>query len=456
MKQLLRMKKTEIVLFLTPFIARWPLLSIGFGVEEDAWGHVLNGMEMAESGGYIISRLPSHPLMEALSFVLWKTIGPMAFYWNLFFSLAASWAVVEFYRLARCFQIQHPFLLSLAFGFVPTVFLSGAAVMDYAFQLALGLWAYRLFHLEKWTKSGALLGMAMGFRLSSALFLLAFLISLLVRKRSIRSAALILAPALLISALFYLLAFLSLGIDFFSTYPLPYPPMAKVLYKGSIGVFGSIGLFSLIWYGLPALPKAVRSAPLVWSLMVLFHIALFIRLPEKSAFLIPAVPFLLLMCAQNLRADRIKRLSWGLLISALMAGVNFTHPHRGSDKSALSASRHIAGQEISFDFLIGPIAADYSKRWNKLNYVENVHECVKQKKEPALVLAGWWYAMLRLQEYPGQIVDSPYRYYLPPRELKTALNKGLRIFALPEQDAVNARKYAYEATDVEMIELSCP
>ena len=84
MKQLLRMKKTEIVLFLTPFIARWPLLSIGFGVEEDAWGHVLNGMEMAESGGYIISRLPSHPLMEALSFVLWKTIGPMAFYWNLF------------------------------------------------------------------------------------------------------------------------------------------------------------------------------------------------------------------------------------------------------------------------------------------------------------------------------------------------------------------------------------
>ena len=144
MKQLLRMKKTEIVLFLTPFIARWPLLSIGFGVEEDAWGHVLNGMEMAESGGYIISRLPSHPLMEALSFVLWKTIGPMAFYWNLFFSLAASWAVVEFYRLARCFQIQHPFLLSLAFGFVPTVFLSGAAVMDYAFQLALGLWAYRL------------------------------------------------------------------------------------------------------------------------------------------------------------------------------------------------------------------------------------------------------------------------------------------------------------------------
>ena len=72
MKQLLRMKKTEIVLFLIPFIARWPLLSIGFGVEEDAWGHVLNGMEMAESGSYIISRLPGHPLMEALSFVLWS------------------------------------------------------------------------------------------------------------------------------------------------------------------------------------------------------------------------------------------------------------------------------------------------------------------------------------------------------------------------------------------------
>jgi len=456
MKQLLRMKKTETVLFLIPLMARWPLLSMGFGVEEDAWGHVLNGREMAESGGYVISRLPGHPLMEAFSFVLWKTVGPIAFYWNLLFSLAAAWAVVEFYRLARCFQIQYPFLLSLAFGFVPVVFLSGAAVMDYAFQLALGLWAYRLFHQEKWTKSGAALGLAMGFRLTSALFLLAFVISLLVRKRSIRSAALMLFPAFVVSALLYLPAFLSLGLDFFSTYPLPYPPMAKVLYKGSIGVFGSIGLISLIWYGLPALPKAMKSVPLVWPLMVLFHIALFLRLPEKSAFLIPAVPFILLMCAQNLRADQIKRLSWGLLISALMAGVNFTHPHRGSDKSALSASRYIAGQEISFDLIVGPIAAEYSKRRNKLTYVANVHECVKQKKEPGLVLAGWWYAMLRLQEDPGKIVDSPYRYYLPPGELKTARNNGLRIFALPEQEAVNARKYAYKATDVEMIELSCP
>jgi hypothetical protein len=64
--------------------------------------------------------------------------------------------------------------------------------------------------------------------------------------------------------------------------------------------------------------------------------------------------------------------------------------------------------------------------------------------------------MLRLQEDPGKIVFSPYRYYLPPRELEAAFNNGLRIFVLPEQGAVNARKYAYEATDVEMIELSCP
>ena len=456
MKRLLRMKKTEIALFLVPFIARWPLFSLGFGVEEDAWGHVLNGREMVESGRYVISRLPGHPLMEAISYGLWKTVGPVAVYWNFLFSLAASWAVVEFYRLARLFQIQCPFLLSLAFGFVPVVFLSGASVMDYAFQLALGLWAYRMFHQEKWTKSGAALGLAMGFRLTSALFLLTFLISLLLRNRSMRSAALILAPALLIAALLYLPAFLSLGIDFFSTYPLPYPPLAKVLYKGSIGAFGSIGLISLIWYGLPVLPKALRSAPLVWSLMVLFHIALFIRLPEKSAFLIPAVPFLLLMCAQNLRAEQIKNLSLGLLISSFLAGVNFTHPHRGSDKSVLSTSRMIAGQEISFDLLMGPIAAEFSKRQNKLDYVAHIHECVCLKNDPGVVLAGWWYAMLRLQEEPSSSAGSPYRYYLPPDDLKNLLNNGLRIFALPEQAAINARKYAYEASDVEMIDLSCP
>ena len=64
--------------------------------------------------------------------------------------------------------------------------------------------------------------------------------------------------------------------------------------------------------------------------------------------------------------------------------------------------------------------------------------------------------MLRLQEEPSSSAGSPYRYYLPPDDLRNLLNNGLRIFALPEQAAINARKYAYEASDVEMIDLSCP
>ena len=60
----------QLLLFLLVLATRIPFLFYGYGVEEDSWGHVLNAALMNETGVYEISRLPGHPLYEALLVIL--------------------------------------------------------------------------------------------------------------------------------------------------------------------------------------------------------------------------------------------------------------------------------------------------------------------------------------------------------------------------------------------------
>lgn len=447
--------KEALWVFLIPLLIKLPLLVISFGVEEDAWGHVLNGKEMVESQAYIISRLPGHPLLEALSFILWQFAGNTYWIWNLPFALSASWAGLEFFRILNHFRIERSFWLAIAFSLVPIILFSGATVMDYAFQLALTLSAYRLFLRERFIMAALLIGLAIGFRLTSALFLLPMAFDMWREKRKLQEIVLTSIIAVILGLAFYLPAYNDLGIAFFNTYSLPYPPIAKVIYKGTVGAFGVIGFFALIIFGIKALKNRKTSTPNFWWIAIGLHLLLFLRLPEKSAFLIPLTPFLLLAIAQQLEGRQIQQLSLLLIVSPFILGVNLSHPLRGSDTSIFSVSRPVSGQEISIDLLYGPYDANLTKRKNKKQYVEGVLGCDSSPlKGP--VIAGWWYAMLEVMQESNSIDGPDFHYYLPPEEIDKAIDSGLRIFAMPEQASINARKYGYDESTVAVIDYPCP
>lgn len=441
-----------------PFVIRLPLLFLGYGVEEDAWGHVLNGLEMNLQGQYIISRLPGHPALELLSFFNWWAFGNTYFLWNLAPAIAASWAAFEFYRILLKFQIGPATELSLAFSVVPIVLFSGASFMDYAFQLALILAAYRRFLDEKFIFSGVLIGLAMGFRLTSALILLPILWELFSQKKLLwKNLSSLLLPFLTLSILSYIPAYNQLGWEFFNTYSLPYPSIAKAIYKGSLGAFGLIGFLSILFFGFKTKFKKNGNSPIFWFWMIGLHLLLFIRIPEKSAFLIPAVPFLILAISHGLSRFNQQLFALLLILNSFVMGIHFIDPIRGSDKSALSLNTNIVGQNIAFDFLFGEYAGEWTKRINKLNYVDELLKCKSDSLLNSTVIAGWWYAMLMIEEQEMENAkDVDWHYYIPGADLKAAEAKGLRIFALPEQEAINSRKYAYPAESVKISDYPCP
>lgn len=453
-------KGAVVLVVIIPFLLRLPLLFMGFGVEEDAWGHVLNAIEMQEEGRYIISRLPGHPAMELLSCLLLKSFGTKALLWNLPFALAGSWASLEFYRIARLHKMEAALWLTLCFNAVPSVLFAGATTMDYIFQLALILWAYRSMLKGKWWWVGIALGLAMSFRLTSALFALAIALQWTVRREWRFSNFLAIAlPVVLIGVLAFWPAYQQLGSSFFSTYTLPYPPLAKVFFKGSIGLLGPLGFVAMAFLLVRAVRHGFSGQTLpFWFGMILLHLMVFIRLPEKSAFLLPAVPFLLLLIGTNEEKKMIRNLSFLLYIGLFTFGINLKHPERGSSSSVLSITKRVSGQEISFDLLVGPYGGEWTKRQNKAHYVDQVQRCRSERSHSdEELIAGWWYAMMQIDHWRAHgKLDNGLCYYADAENLEIALVRGAELFALPEQEEVNHRKHGTDYLANRIRSYPCP
>lgn len=448
-----------LLIFGLPLLLRWPFMLLGFGVEEDAWGHVLNALEMDAQKTYIISRLPGHPAMEALCWLLLQLFGLKAWAWNLVFALAGSWCSWEFYRLLLRFQVPAALGLGLGFNALPVVLFSGVTTMDYIFQLLLLLLVFRNMLDERWIWVGLLLGLSMSFRLTSALFAIGIAVHWIsTRSFQWTNAFRVALPASLLVVLSYWPAFQQLGWSFFSTYSLPYPPLAKVLYKGTVGVFGLIGLGAILISLMARKSSAVALPSAFVFTLIGLHILLFIRLPEKSAFLLPAIPMIILWLGAGLSKRNALKLAWLLLLNPFILGIHLLEPLRGSSASPWAFTQEVSAQTIAFDPLFGPYLGEWTKRVNKQAYVDEVIRCAQNNGlDDEVVIAGWWYAMIMVTETASeQASPIQWQYYLPPEKALQFRQQGLRIFALPEQAAINERKYALSIPLTPLADYPCP
>lgn len=437
--------KNKLLLFFIPLLAKLPYLNLGYGPEEDSWGHVQNIWEMKMSGTYILSRLPGHPLFEGLLYALWPIHTPIVY--NGLAALASSFAVLAFYQLTKHFQVNKPFLSSLAFAFVPIHFLSGTYTIDYSIGLCFVLWAYYYLVKQKIGLSAILLALAIGTRLSWAFIFVPLLFQLYAQGRSKKVLQFSLYTIAL-SLLLYFPLFKNYGLDFLTTYSLPYPPLAKAIYKATFGVWGVIGFIAITLFSIVTIrsifkQKLKLSKPeITWLLIIGIYIALYIRLPEKSAFLLHIIPFLLLIILKHLTPNKVAALSALLLVSGFLSDVNITDPLRGSHPPQISVQKSVSNQTVYWAPFQGLYVSELKKRQVKNSYAQKVIDSLHFNK-PTVVIAGWWYAMIdiKLQEQSREVSNAKFVYYLPIHKMKSYLEAGYEIAYLPEQERINDQKY---------------
>lgn len=440
------------LLFLLFLLLHGPLLSEGFGVEFDAWSNALNAKIIAETGVYEVSRLPGHPLHELLLSSLWP--WQSYFFFNLLSALVSSGALVVLFFWARRQGLAQPWLLSFSFGLIPVFFLAGAYTIDYNFALFFSLLSFYFWTAPRpaWLWAGLFLGLATGFRISSIAMLLPFSFLLGWRPKDAGRHLGFWATAAVVALLCYLPALQRYGLAFLDFHKPPFPSLANVLYKLSFGIWGlplSLYLLYWLWARLRRYARPPAPLPARWSVMLLIILLLqalvFARLPFKSHFFIPLLPFLwLALFATSRPAQR-----WGLSLAAALSlftfGFDYHQPHRGATPSAAALSFKAGGKAIFLDPLQGPFGLDRSKRANKSATVERTREILAQSPQAYWLICGWYWPELVLKmppEHPHQL-----DHYSSAAELRGAQAAGLPIYYLPEIRAQNQIVHGHYLAD---------
>lgn len=424
-----------LILFLLALACRLAFLNEGYGEEFDAWSNALNARIIAETGVYEVSRLPGHPLQEILYSSLWS-LNHSDFFFNLWTALFSALAVWAFYEILKLQKVKEPWLWTICFNFIPVFFVAGTTTIDYNFALAFILLAYRALLKGSYLWAGIFIGLATGFRISSLGFLAPFL--LLMGFKNWRGGITLFGSALLVALLSYSLPFLEYGWSFLDFHKPPFPAWASVLYKLAIGIWGLPFLLFLVAAiirllrgreeaTLPSHLEGFGLFPFL-VLVIVLQLYVFLRLPFKAEFFIPALPFVLLLLALYLPKGWGRWAAYGSLTSLLIFGFDYDNPWRGSNPSNLALRFEAGGQTIFCDPLKGPLRIDQEKRQVRSQTVANAIVAL-ENSPPALVVAGWYWPEL-VFKYP----QSPHLidHFSSKAELDSAQEAGLRILYLPE------------------------
>ena len=415
------------------FTSRLPFIGTGYGSDPDSYRLAIVARTIAETGRYTASRMPGYPVPElALSRVI--HLGPIAT--NL---ISAALSAVAFLCLAlilRRWKVPDALLVSLAFAFTPVVYVNSTCTMDYIWAFAFILISLAMVVNGRMLLGGASIGLAAGCRLSSAAMALPILVYWYLdherSQRRWRGAVLFLGAA----AGFGLLCFLPVidryGLGFLS-FAGDYPRLVRVLANLSTriwGVIGCLALFVLVPYlgkGIHAVGRSVRNpaeAPIVlFSITaILVYGALFVRLPNEAGYLIPIVPWVLVLLTRILPSRPLRVVLGLLILSPFVLAV---------DKGGIR--------------WYGPIFLDHENRAALATEAEGILSSARQLEEKSLVVAGYQWPLLRLRlgadrEGEARFVESIHDV----EEYAAYAKQGYRVYYLRDMDRYMKRAYGLD------------
>lgn len=284
-----------VVLFLA---TRAPMVNRGYGADADAWRVAITARWLWAHGEYLPSRLPGYPLHElSAALLIWG--GWLAT--NIATMLVSLAGVLLFAALVRFHRLPAPGLLTITFAFTPLLWNNSTVTMDYNWGLTFVLAAYLALSRERYLFAGLLLGLAAGFRPTSAAFIGPFLLPVLRERR--------LADAMRMAGFFLLTAAVAFAPEWsrygtrmfgFADFRPPWGQFARTFGVEAAGLM-TAGVLGLIW--LLSMPRLVRVPRLVrrdshlavWCTGMLVIVALVLRLPLEEGYLVSAVPFFLLV-----------------------------------------------------------------------------------------------------------------------------------------------------------------
>ncbi|MEW5804232.1 MAG: hypothetical protein AB1847_19220 [bacterium] len=280
-------------------LSRVPYIFSGYGLDPDAYFVMLSARKILATVRYWMSRPPGYPLFE----ILCALLSPGGFLATNAMTVLISWlSVFPLREILRLLRVKNQGWLLVTFCFAPIVWIQSSCTMDYMWALFFILAACCLFFRRKYSLGGVALGIAVGFRLTSGLMILPLSLHLYFQERTVRK---MLSPLFLFGLtclLVYAPVFSSYGLSFLSYVPSKdpfyvwgYRTLSELLGFPAFLIL-AFGVFSLMFkIRRKEKVQQVDSDTLVLLLIVAGYSLLFLKLPAETAYLIPLIPFGLIL-----------------------------------------------------------------------------------------------------------------------------------------------------------------
>lgn len=365
-----------------------------------------------------------------------------------------STAAIAFFMLTlRKLQIKNYLWAGVALAFVPVIYINSTNALDYMWALSFLMMGLYFIASNNYWIAGIFIGLAVGCRITSGAMLIPYAYltwHLSLPSQKAQNIFRLVLGTIIISVLIFLPVINVYGTTFFQYYEhFPIPAFVKNFYKGTFAVWGTLGFVALIAAALFSIRKnnlitAYSHHPkIIYTCLIvtLIYIIAFIKLPLKAAFMIPLVPFVIIIFAIILSQRQFKFFSIAIIITSFLFGINLSDPYRAAAASTLSFQTTFSNQSISFDLLQGPVIADYLKRKQQMAYADEVIQKASTIRNKTLIIAGWWMANILVQQEGKTNPLVFYHHYLPENELKFYRHQGYVIYYLPQQDEFNDLRF---------------
>jgi hypothetical protein len=426
-------------LFLAVLLTRLPFLGAGYGLHADNWRIALAARHISQTGVYEYSRAPGYPIQEYVCSWFWKT-GPFGL--NFLDALFCAGAALAFAMVCIEYGVGDWWLAGLTLAFVPVLYVNSVSSKDFPWALALLLASWWCALRKKPVATGLLLGAAMGCRITSgaaALPIALILINGAENRVAIRRVLVtgLVAAAVVIAS--FVPVYMRYGTEFFNFYAEHgFPGPLEIAARMTLEVWGLFGVAGLCIALLAGMASTAKTRPplasrhlLAWAGMLIIYAIAFLCLPDEAAYLIPTIPFTLLL---------IWRITppWAFRASCALIIVSPFLTWTASGPAA------------------GLILQDHRDRLATDGQINGFLHFSSMVSGSNAYIVGSWEPPIALLAADAPRPDAKFLYLVTQPQLDLLTAQGWRVWYLPLMREFNARVYhfdvaAHGARDVRLL-----
>jgi hypothetical protein len=432
-----------VLIFIYSLSRAWQL-NAGFGLYGDAWRIANTAFDINTLHIYNPSRFPGYPLPEFMDSLVirWGWVAT-----NALAAILTLASVIAFAQILKDLAAKNKGLLVLAYAFISVIWVNSGGTIDYTWALSFVIFTWFFALRDKWAIAGLMMGLAVGSRLTAGVFILPLLYLAYQRKAGIKNTIWLCGVAGATALVLFLPLFIQYGFGFI-TYYSDAIPLETILYR-AIDAFGIAPvLFGVIvvLFSLKNLIRDLRKRDGLTIFLlatVLLYVALYIKVPYKAEYMLPAVPFGLLLVNNVSR-----RMLFVPLVLLLVL------------ESFVSLGIHTAQPWFSVDQ--GRIATDIEHR---TEIMAGARTLLEQKDSHAAYVVGGYWLLAQYFSHDEEVVvedvgligghgslkytdtDTYFYYLISLDELQNLLQRGYMVYYLEEFETYNEEVYGFRLSD---------